>query len=115
MRQGAGIDREMRPAGEPLIDPDRVEFVPIGERNALGDRQFCPTGHLSVLLRRWDHPGATSRIVIASAWARGTIVSIRHHSSSRWALPPTGPVPHKVGVPSAAVKPLSAEPPVASP
>ena len=39
---------------------------------------------------------------------------MRHHSSSRWALPPTGPVPHRVGVPSAAVKPLSAEPPVAS-
>ena len=42
-------------------------------------------------------------------------VSIRHHSSSRWALPPTAPVPLKVGVPSTAVKPLSAEPPVSSP
>jgi hypothetical protein len=58
---------------------------------------------------------ATSRIVSARAWARGTSVSMRHHSSSRCALPPTGPVPHKVGVPRAAVKPLSAEPPVASP
>ena len=60
-------------------------------------------------------PAATSRMVSASAWARGTMVSMRHHSSSVWALPPTGPVPHRVGVPSAAVKPLSAEPPVASP
>jgi hypothetical protein len=52
-----------------------------------------------------NYPAATSRMVKASAWARGTSVSIRHHSSSRWALPPTGPVPHKVAVPSAAVKP----------
>src|SRR5579875_980651 len=59
-------------------------------------------------------PAAMSRIVSARAWARGTIVSMRHHSSSRWALPPTGPVAHSVGVPRAAVKPLSAEPPVAS-
>ena len=60
-------------------------------------------------------PAATSRMASANAWARGTMVSMRHHSSSAWALPPTGPVPHRVGVPSAAVKPLSAEPPVASP
>src|SRR5262249_28137758 len=39
------------------------------------------------------HLAATSRIVSAKACARGTIVSIRHHSSSRWALPPTAPVP----------------------
>ena len=51
----------------------------------------------------------------ASACVRGTSVSSLQNSSSVCALPPTGPSPHKVGAPSAAVKPESAQPPVDSP
>ena len=51
----------------------------------------------------------------AMAWARGTRVSTSRYSSGVCALPPTGPTPHKVGQPTADVKPESAHPPVNSP
>ena len=51
----------------------------------------------------------------ASAWARGTSESTSRYSSGVCALPPTGPVAHRVGQPTAAVKPESAQPPVNSP
>ena len=52
---------------------------------------------------------------MAMAWARGTMVATSMYSSGVWALPPTGPRPQSVGVPWAAVKPESAQPPVNSP
>ena len=40
---------------------------------------------------------------------------MRRNSSGLWALPPTGPTAQIVGVPTPAVKPESAQPPVNSP
>ena len=54
-------------------------------------------------------------MVRAQAAARGTMVSTSRNSSGLWALPPTGPTAQRVGAPSAAVKPESAQPPENSP
>src|SRR5262245_58881291 len=50
----------------------------------------------------------------ARAWARGASVSISRYSSGECARPPTGPTAQMVGVPVAAAKPESAQPPVNS-
>src|SRR5262249_23067260 len=51
----------------------------------------------------------------AKVCARGTSESTTRYSSGVCALPPTGPTAQMVGVPTAAVKPESAQPPVNSP
>ena len=53
-------------------------------------------------------------MVNASAFARGTRVSISRNSSGECALPPTGPTPQMVGAPVAAANPEVAQPPVNS-
>jgi hypothetical protein len=45
-----GVDSEMRAPDEPFIRPDRAELVTLGERAALGDRQFYPVGHFHAFL-----------------------------------------------------------------
>src|SRR4051794_4754048 len=64
-----------------------------------------------------DHSPARSsrRIARAIAWARGTRLATSRYSSGLCALPPTGPTAQMVGAPTAAVKPLSAQPPLNSP
>jgi len=37
LREGGGIDGEMRAPDEPLVTTDRPEFVPVGKRKTLGD------------------------------------------------------------------------------
>ena len=56
-----------------------------------------------------DREGQRCRV-----WARGTMESTSRYSSGVWALPPTGPVAHRVGAPALAAKPESAQPPVNS-
>ena len=62
-----------------------------------------------------DYVGGSRRIASARAWARGTSEAISRYSSGVCALPPTAPVAHKVGQPTAAVKPELAQPPENSP
>ncbi len=40
LRRSARVDREMRAPDEPLISPDRAEFVALGKRETFRDRQF---------------------------------------------------------------------------
>ncbi|KPY60388.1 hypothetical protein ALP37_102351 [Pseudomonas amygdali pv. sesami] len=66
---------------------------------------------------RWQslQPSPNASIVATSAWPLGTRVSSSRYSRSVCTLPPTGPRPHRVGIPRLAVKPESAQPPVNSP
>ena len=66
--------------------------------------------------RPGQSPACSSRrIARAIAWARGTMLASFRNSSGLCALPPTGPTAQMVGAPTAAVKPLSAQPPLNSP
>src|ERR1700682_1108539 len=84
-------------------------------------KAFSPAGG-SGKLQGYLHPfsghpfsDAVSDTASARAIARGTMLSTSKYSSGLCAAPPTGPVAHSVGVPTAEVKPESAQPPVASP
>ena len=78
-------------------------------RDAIG--VVPPSGLPSVFLE----PVPDALRSLLARWARGTMLSSSRYSCSVWALPPTGPTPQIVGVPTLAVKPESAQPPANSP
>ena len=105
------------------MDGDRAEGARIivskaGEASQMSSRK-PRSGYPGpiVQLVRWVPDDSYVNLATASArvCARGTSESTTRYSSGVCALPPTGPTAQMVGVPTAAVKPESAQPPVNSP
>src|SRR5206468_8863704 len=95
----------------------KLEAIDLVRREQRAGHERCSLGGItggSVLMaaRQAQVNRATAN---ASVCARGTSESTTRYSSGVCALPPTGPTAQMVGVPTAAVKPESAQPPLNSP